>query len=123
MITNFEEITSDLTKDELKLISVLVYSFNKRTKDNPIKAPQIVQAMNNYLKERGEKLRLSEPRLRKLVNYIRVNGMIPLIATSNGYYVSYNRQEIVKQINSLNERATSIKACADGLNKFLAPIA
>jgi hypothetical protein len=42
-----------------------------------------------------------------------------LIATSQGYYVSYDAQEINAQIQSLVERANSILKSADGLKKFI----
>jgi hypothetical protein len=42
-----------------------------------------------------------------------------MIATSNGYYVSNERMEIINQIESLEQRANSIAKCALGLQKFL----
>jgi len=65
------------------------------------------------------KNKFSEPRLRKCSNYIRTNGILPLIATSQGYYVSYDKQEINSQIQSLVERANSILKSAEGLKKFI----
>jgi hypothetical protein len=44
--------------------------------------------------------------------------MLPLIATSDGYYVSYDKIEIEKQIQSLKERAESINRCANGMLVF-----
>jgi len=44
---------------------------------------------------------------------------MPIIATSKGYYCSYNHLEIKAQIESLEERAQAIMASADGLRKFL----
>jgi hypothetical protein len=58
-------------------------------------------------------------RLRKMVNYIRSNSLIPLIATSHGYFTSDCKQTIQEQIKSLQERANSIERCAQGLKKFL----
>jgi hypothetical protein len=54
-----------------------------------------------------------------MVNYIRTNGIIPLIATSNGYFTSDCKETIQEQIKSLQERANSIERCAAGLRKFL----
>ena len=45
--------------------------------------------------------------------------MIPLIATSNGYYVDYSKETLEAQIKSLKERASSINRCAQGLETFL----
>jgi hypothetical protein len=41
------------------------------------------------------------------------------MATSQGYYVSYDKQEILDQINSLTQRANSIMNSANGLKNFL----
>lgn len=119
MITNFEEITRELTEKEMKFIPYLVAGFKKHSKDDPIKAPVIVKKMNDYLDKKAIGLRLTQPRLRKCCNYIRTNGLIPLIATSKGYYVSNDKEEIKNQIQSLQERARSINDCARGLEKFL----
>jgi len=75
--------------------------------------------MNVFLQENGYKIRLTQPRLRKLVNYIRTNGLIPLIATSHGYFTSDCKQTILEQITSLQERANSIENAVQGLKKFL----
>jgi hypothetical protein len=45
--------------------------------------------------------------------------MIPLIGTSRGYYISHDKEEIAKQITSLEERAAGILTGANGLKKFL----
>jgi hypothetical protein len=118
MITNFEDFTEDLTPDEKALLKPLTKGLETKTKDNPIKAPEIIKAMNTFAKSKGLTT-LSEPRLRKLINHIRVNGIMPVIATSKGYYVSYDKQEILDQITSLTQRANSILDSANGLNKFL----
>ena len=115
MITNFETITYDLTDAEMKFIPLLVAGFSRYTKDNPIKEPDIVTRFN----ERNPGMKLTGARLRKLVNHIRVNGLLPLIATSKGYYVSYDKTEVQAQIRSLNERANSILKCSKGMEKFL----
>jgi len=119
MITNFEVITSELTDHELKLIPILIAGFKTHGKDNPIKAPDIVRKMNDFLKETGSNLRMTEARLRKCVNHIRTNGLLPLIATSNGYFCSLNPDVIRSQVKSLQERARSIRDCANGLERFL----
>jgi len=53
--------------------------------------------------------------LRKLTHFLRCNSILPLIATSKGYYVSYDNAEIDKQIKSLQERAAAIIESANGL--------
>lgn len=115
MVTNFEHITSELTQQELELIPILVKGFHKHRKENPILARDIVRMMNLYLQSRNFQVTFTEARLRKCVNFIRTNAILPLMATSNGYYISWDSDEIYSQIQSLEERANSIKRCAGGL--------
>lgn len=111
MITNFEDITTKLSQDEYKLVTPIIKAFERITKDNPIFAGQIVLA----IKSTRPDIKFDQVKLRKLVSFIRQNGMIPLIATSKGYYCSYDISEIDKQIKSLRERAMAIESAAEGL--------
>jgi hypothetical protein len=119
MIVNFEEITQELSEQEKQLLHILIAGFKKRTINNPIKEPELCKNLNSYLHHREIDVAITGARLRKLVNYIRVNKLLPLIATSNGYFVSYDSEVIQRQIKSLEQRARSIKNCADGLRNFL----
>jgi predicted RNase H-related nuclease YkuK (DUF458 family) len=124
MITNFEEITQELNEEELKLLSLIVRGFKNYSKENPIKAPDIVSRLNKFLinNKIETSIKITEARLRKYVNYIRQNTLLPLIATSKGYFVSYDVEEIRAQIKSLEERAKSIKDAANGLYFFVEQI-
>ncbi len=113
MVKKFEEITSELTEEEHRLMPLVIKGLSTKTADSPVTGSQIVEAM----KAKG--YNMSEPRLRKIINYIRANGMLPLMASSNGYYVSDDTEEIANQVQSLRERALAINAAAKGLKKFL----
>ena len=115
MITNFENITQELTPNEQQLIPFAITEFQKYTKKNPIKEPEFV----SYIRLRFPNLSFNGVRLRKVVNYIRCTALAPLIATSKGYYISYDEKEILMQIKSLRERANSINRCADGLERLI----
>ena len=117
-VTNFESITYELTPDELKHVNSLVLALKLRTKESAIKAPEIVKSMNIFA-ERHNLCKMTDARLRKCINYIRSNSILPVIATSNGYYCSYDEKELSDQIKSLTERANSIMDCVFGLNKIL----
>jgi hypothetical protein len=117
-VTNFESITYELTEDELKHVSGLVLALKLRTKESAIKAPEIVKSMNIFA-ERNKLCKMTDARLRKCINYIRSNSILPVIATSQGYYCSYDEKELSDQIKSLTERANSIMDCVFGLNKIL----
>lgn len=118
MITNFKNITYELTDDEMRHVDGLVAGLELRNKDNPIKAPEIVRKMNVYASRHGI-CKMTEPRLRKLINHIRSQAILPVIATSKGYYISYDEGEVSDQIKSLTERANSMLDCVFGLKKFL----
>jgi hypothetical protein len=119
MITNFENYTNELNDQEMEILPIVIHGFRAYKKNNPIKAELIVKRMNQFLADRGYKIRLTQPRLRKLVNYIRSNSLLPLIATSQGYFTTDCKETIQIQIQSLQERANSIMNCAKGLNNFL----
>ena len=118
MITNFEEITKEMTEDEKKLVPVIIKGLSTKTKDNPIKGADIVSAINNQRDKLGIKV-FSEPRLRKIVNFIRTESILPLMGTSNGYYCTKDRTELESQIESLTQRAEAIMTSANGLKKFI----
>jgi hypothetical protein len=121
MITNFEGITSPLTEDEMKLIPYLVDGLKKRDKNNAIKGEEICNRLQDFKKNIGisDKPKLTDSRLRKMVNYIRINGLLPVGATSNGYFCITDRMEIEVQVKSLKQRAQAINAAADALNEYL----
>lgn len=119
MITNFLEITAPLTPEERKLIPLIIQGMEKYTKKNPIKEPQIIKSLNERLSSLGLSKKVTGARLRKLVNFIRRHGLAPIISTSRGYYTSWDKQEILNQINSLNDRAEGILVAANGLKSFL----
>jgi hypothetical protein len=119
MITNFEIITAELTEDEKEMIPYLIKGFQTHGKENPVTAPEIVKTFNNFLQGKEIKYKLTEVKLRKMVNFIRSNSVLPLIATSAGYFVTNDETEIRLQIRSLEERAKSIKDAANGLYQFV----
>lgn len=119
MIKSFEEHTSDLSETELKIIPFLIEGFKKHDETDPIKAPVIVKKMNEFFVKNKSPFKMTEVKLRKCVNHIRSNSLLPLIATSDGYYITSDKEIIKSQIISLQQRAFSINTCAGGLEKFL----
>lgn len=116
MINGHEEETQELSAEEILLATNLIPSFKNRTKENPIKAKDIVSGVN---KAYDLKTKFTDVRLRKIINYYRVNAIIPIISTSKGYFVSYLDADIEAMIVSLSQRAKSISDCCDGLTRIL----
>ena len=120
MIQNFEEITEDLKPFEIDtILPLLIGGFKTHYKANPVKEPDICKGLNTYFANNRIKYKMSGAKVRKYVNYIRKNSILPLIATSKGYYVSDDKQEIVNQIKSMEQRSSGILDAANGLRKFL----
>lgn len=110
MIEGFERETQDLNDAEIKLLPMFVAGFaNKRGKENAVTNKEIVERLS----QRGVKI--GEPRVRKLINHIRNKGIVEgLIATSVGYYISEDIEEINKYILSLQSREEAIRVVREG---------
>lgn len=124
MITNFEELTETLTEKELILLPYVEKAFGKITcKASATKSNDLCERINMlYVQDNGMDkfyIPMNGIRLRKFVNYLRTNKMLPIIGTSEGYFVTYIPEEIEKQIKSLTERANGILSAAEGLKRFL----
>lgn len=128
MITNFEDHTEDLTELEKKYLPdvrkalewILYRDIGKFPR--PIKQPLVVKEVNTHLIAKHGlfcELRLNTVRLRKYFNYFRTNGVLPIIATSDGCYITQDKEEISKQIKSMEQRSRQIMRAADGMKNFL----
>lgn len=107
MLKGFEIETAPLTEYEEKtLLPIMVRSLSvKHGKGMAVKNGYIC----DRLREKGYDI--NESRVRKLINHIRVNGLVPrLIATSAGYYISDDRKELTDYIESLRGRELAIRA-------------
>ena len=118
MITNFQHHTKELVNCELKHIDNLISILSNVEKSNPIKTDELLKVLN-YCGTEKKLMKVGGARLRKLINYIRSNGLLPVIGTQYGYFVSYDEKDISNQIKSLTERSNSIMDCVYGLNKIL----
>lgn len=103
MINGFEEQTENLSEYELSLVPIFVQGFSKKVgKVNSITSAEIIAKLKPQHK-------LSGARVRKIVNHIRNEGLLPgLIATNKGYYISNDPAEIEKYCESLKQRSNEI---------------
>jgi len=128
MIRNFEEYTHEMTPDEQNhivpfLVHMLTLAINK---EKAITNKKMVNAFNTHYKRlyyqgQGEKLlKTSGPRIRKLIHIIRVSDTIPmLVASSKGYYISDDKDEIETYIGSIEDRIRSIYQIRRALKRQL----
>lgn len=110
MIINFEEHTHELRPYEIKYLLTRVVNglSTKVGKEKIITNKEMLK----ILKDQG--LKITAPRLRKIINHIRVSGLVQnLISTSNGYYVATTKEEMENYIKSLKQRIGSITVVHD----------
>ena len=107
MIKGFSNETSPLNDYELRVLLPVILAGlkDKQGKRNAVTNGYII----GRLKQQG--YRIDAPRLRKVINHIRTNDLIPgLIATSEGYFLAENEQELMDYEDSLRGRDEAIKA-------------
>ena len=106
MINGFQEQTEPLTEyEETQLLPQIVRGLSLKVgKNNAVTNTAIVRGMKENLN-----LRTTEPRVRKIINHIRIHDLVPcLIATSQGYYVAESEQELKDYEESLLGREEAI---------------
>lgn len=117
MINNFEEYTASLSTYERDMIVPLLVGY-LRTR---VGAKYAVRKKDlcRMFTERGYQ-GLTEARVRKCINYIRINGLVPhLIANSHGYFCATSIEQVETYIESLDQRATAIWAMRSALQREL----
>lgn len=114
MITGFENITHDLTEYEKGLVPVFAMGFKSKVgKENAVTNKQIVEKLSS-------KYKITDARVRKIINYIRNKNIIPgLVASSDGYYVTNDPEELKRYISSLDQREAAIREVKIGMLNYL----
>lgn len=109
MINGFEKETGPLTNEEVSLAHICVKGFITHVgAENAITSDEII------FKLKGLGYKIDGPRLRKIVNFIRIKKMVRnLVATSSGYYVENDPEKLKLYVESLKARAAAITAVAD----------
>jgi len=112
-----------LNDEEIAFLPTLKRVLLKTNPKKPLYAKDIVRGVNKRREDGLTNYCLTKPfteaRLRKMVNYFRCTATLPVISTSNGYYVSYERDEIIAMIKSLRARADAIYGASDGMDYIL----
>lgn len=115
MIQNFERLTCRLSEYEKNILlpAVLEILVRCRGKSKAITNKRMIR---NHL----QKYAVNPARLRKVLHHIRTKGMVEgLMATSRGYYVADNREELVKYVISLEGRIRAQQHLRDNIKKQL----
>lgn len=108
MLYGFSAETAPLSEYEKEtLLPIMTKCLSRHIgKDNAITN----EAMREALALHGYR-RIGAARIRKIINHIRVNGLIEcLMATSDGYYITTDKDEMLDYILSLQSRIEAIQA-------------
>lgn len=112
MINGFEDQTHELTEYELRILLPGMIN-GLRTKvgsKNSITSGKAIKGMKE------KRLKIDSPRFRKLINYIRIKGMIHnLVASSKGYHIATSQSECERFIESLDQRINAITTVRDAM--------
>ena len=107
MINGFEEQTEPLTeKEESIFLPPIVRGLRSKIgREMAVTNKAIVTGLKANLG-----IKISEARVRKIINHIRCNDLVPcLVATSEGYYIAANEQELLDYEGSLEGREDAIR--------------
>lgn len=116
MLQGFEQQTGKLTDYEKNtLLPIMVKCLGRKVgKENAVTNAYMCDKMNENGYEIGE------ARVRKIINHIRTNGLVPcLMASSFGYYVTNNAEELRAYIASLKGREEAIRAVREAVEEQL----
>jgi len=108
MIAGFENQTEPLNDYERDvLLPVIVRGLQtKLGRKKAITNAQMVVALKN-----AGYHSVNQPRIRKIINFIRIQGLITnLIASNNGYWIETNIDERRKYVQGVKDRAQSMLA-------------
>ncbi len=109
----------ELSNQEHDILPVVMSELRACKRSNPVRSDVVVKRINTRPRKKNFETRISDVRLRKFCNFIRTHSMLPVVASSKGYYTTYSKEEIARQICSLEDRGRSIIQSAKGLHKFL----
>lgn len=114
MIYGFENETKPLSGYEQDTLLPIIV----RGLMNKVGAASAVSNSHICISLRNKGYKVTEVRIRKIINHIRTHSLVTcLIASGKGYYRAENRQEVVDYIESLKGRENAIKAVRMALEK------
>lgn len=115
MVDCFERETAPLTEyEEQTLLPIMVKCLNKhRGKEQAISNGKMMEGLENCGYSVG-----GSARIRKLINHIRINGLVDcLMASSSGYYITDDPWEMKRYIESLQGREDAICAVKEAMQE------
>ena len=117
-------LLKELTSEEKDiLLPMLLRLLKSKTNDRDhLTCPRICKWFNLKKDEIGFTKAFNLQRFMKLTNYIRTQGLAPLCSGHDGYYISYNKEDVAGTILSLKQRIEAQQAAIRGLEEMLVDI-
>tara|TARA_R110000772_G_scaffold18360_7_gene51124 strand:- start:1040 stop:1417 length:378 start_codon:yes stop_codon:yes gene_type:complete len=116
MIKGFEKYTHELTDVELhKVLPIVIKGLsNKIGKHSAVSNKFICDTLN--AKQMFGKYKLTSPRIRKIINHIRMTGvLLHLCSCQKGYFVAKTKDEFFEYLDGLGQRIDSQQQVHDAL--------
>jgi hypothetical protein len=116
MLHGFEHHTHELTDDEKRLLPAFIAGLkNKIGEENAITNAQIQKA---FLESPAWQVKIPDARVRKIISYIRVKGLVyGLCASQKGYYVAKTKSDLTNYLETWRIRIASQIAVYEALKK------
>lgn len=112
MVKGFETYTAPLTAPERESVAPRLARLLQWRKGRAVAIKN--QEIRDELRKIG--YNVSDAKVRALINYIRINGLVErLVASIDGYYVAESGRELAEYCDSLREREAAIRAVRQAL--------
>jgi len=111
MLRTFELLTKNISEEEIEMAKQIAININAKClgKENAVTAKRLRDAL---LKRDG--IAISGPRIRKMINYIRANNLVPcLCASKTGYFKAIKESEWDDWKKSMQQRINEQQAILD----------
>lgn len=117
MLTNFEELTADLTEYESNVVLPRIADgiSKKVGKNNAVTSTTIIHALRIQQCFDPQYI-ITDVRIRKIISIIRNSNVVGCVCSSSaGYYVAESVDEIDRTIESLRQRVRQQQRAIDAL--------
>ena len=106
MVPGFEDFTTDVTDDEIATINIIAKGLNHRVGVH--KAITNSDMRSLIYKNRG--INISDAKMRKYIQYIRVYNLVPMLCSSKkGYWKAASKEEFIKRREAFASRIRSMQ--------------
>lgn len=104
-----------LSQEERSLVPMFIRCLQGHIESKQaIKAKDISASCTLWAAKKGLLIDLRKPKVCKIIRHIRLNNLLPnLVASSKGYYITNDSEELARYIFSLEDRVKAITQVVD----------